>query len=233
MLKIKKIEKIHDDIYLIGGSGLSGPGDCLVYLIESDEGLILIDCGVNRSSAELILNNIDYLNLNINSLKYLILTHCHIDHIGAAYFFQNRLKLKIITHNIESVIIEGNKHPEWIGADFYGVEYKPCRVDIKLQGNLSELSFGDKILRFLFTPGHTPGGISPFLDFKGKRILFGQDIHGPLMRGFGSNLKDYLNSMQKLLDLNADILCEGHFGIYKPSNKVKEYIQKYINHYSR
>jgi len=37
--------------------------------------------------------------------------------------------------------------------------------------------------------------------------------------------------MQKLLALNADILCEGHFGIYRSKDKVKDYIERYIEEY--
>lgn len=40
--------------------------------------------------------------------------------------------------------------------------------------------------------------------------MFGQDLHGPFNDSFLSNLQDYQLSMQKLLDLDADILCEGH-----------------------
>jgi len=47
------------------------------------------------------------------------------------------------------------------------------------------------------------------------------------MASFGSNLQDYQKSMQKLLDLKADILCEGHFGVFQPADKVYSYIKGY------
>jgi len=31
-------------------------------------------------------------------------------------------------------------------------------------------------------------------------------------------------SMQKLLDLEADILCEGHSGIFQPGHQVRQYM---------
>ena len=34
--------------------------------------------------------------------------------------------------------------------------------------------------------------------------------------------------MNKLLELKADILCEGHFGIYKPKERVERYIKGYL-----
>ncbi len=72
----------------------------------------------------------------------------------------------------------------------------------------------------------------PFiLTGKVKRVLFGQDLHGPLLEEFGSNLDDWDRSTKKLLDLNADILCEGHFGIYKTKKEVKDYILSYRRQY--
>jgi glyoxylase-like metal-dependent hydrolase (beta-lactamase superfamily II) len=97
-------------------------------------------------------------------------------------------------------------------------------VDVKF--NLSEeiLSVGEEKLVCLHTPGHTPGSICIYLDLHEKRILFAQDLHGPLLEEFGSNLEDWDHSTSKLLDLNADILCEGHFGICKTKKDVKDYI---------
>jgi glyoxylase-like metal-dependent hydrolase (beta-lactamase superfamily II) len=60
-----------------------------------------------------------------------------------------------------------------------------------------------------------------------KKILFGQDIHGPYFLK-GSNVAQALLSLQKLVDLRADILCEGHFGIYQPAAEVKRYIEGYL-----
>ncbi|MBD3228774.1 MAG: MBL fold metallo-hydrolase [Candidatus Lokiarchaeota archaeon] len=233
MILMVKIKNIHDDIYLIGGSGLSGPGDCMIYLIASDEGLIMIDSGVDKNSVDRLVQNIRGLNFDPQDLTALILTHCHIDHTGGASTIQKLFDVKIIAHKIEAQVIEGKEHSERIGAYFYGVDYEPCSVDLKIKDDYEELNYGNKQLKILFTPGHTPGGISPYIDVEEKRVLFGQDIHGPLMKGFGSNRRNFLNSLQKLLELDADILCEGHFGIYEPHEKVEKYIRKYIKQYSK
>ncbi len=52
-------------------------------------------------------------------------------------------------------------------------------------------------------------------------------MHGPIIPGV-SNFEDYQKSLRKLLDLNADILCEGHFGIFHPASEVQRYIKQYI-----
>ncbi|MBP1697936.1 MAG: beta-lactamase domain protein [Deltaproteobacteria bacterium] len=96
---------------------------------------------------------------------------------------------------------------------------------MKLNSSDEILTFEKQTIVCLHTPGHTPGSISIIVDKDGKRLLFAQDIHGPLLKEFGSNLTEYDRSTQKLLDLNADILCEGHFGIYPTKKQVKEYIR--------
>jgi glyoxylase-like metal-dependent hydrolase (beta-lactamase superfamily II) len=104
-------------------------------------------------------------------------------------------------------------------------------VDVKFNNPEEVLRIGEEKIICLHTPGHTSGSISIYLDKNGKRILFGQDLHGPLLEEFGSNLGDWDRSTQKLLDLDADILCEGHFGIYKTKREVKDYILSYRRQY--
>jgi hypothetical protein len=47
-----------------------------------------------------------------------------------------------------------------------------------------------------------------------KKILFGQDVHGPIHPDLESNVDDYQRSLKLMLDLDADILCEGHYGFF-------------------
>jgi len=44
----------------------------------------------------------------------------------------------------------------------------------------------------------------------GLKVLFSQDIHGPIHPELLSVSEDYLESLQEIRSLNADILCEGH-----------------------
>ncbi|MFW9949136.1 MAG: MBL fold metallo-hydrolase, partial [Candidatus Thorarchaeota archaeon] len=110
-----------------------------------------------------------------------------------------------------------------------GVDYKPVRLERRFKGDLETLRLGLYEFQCIHTPGHTPGSISILLEVEDIKILFGQDIHGPFYKSFGSNLEDYQTSMQKLLDLNADILCEGHFGIIKPASEVTRFIQRHMD----
>jgi hypothetical protein len=67
------------------------------------------------------------------------------------------------------------------------------------------------------------------VDIDKQRVLFGQDIHGPYYPHWGADPMLAKLSLQKLIDLKSDILCEGHFGIYQPAAAVKRYIQQYVD----
>jgi glyoxylase-like metal-dependent hydrolase (beta-lactamase superfamily II) len=113
----------------------------------------------------------------------------------------------------------------------YGVDYKPVKVDTILKGEREEMLLGDLKFNFLHTPGHTPGSISVYIDTKDGRVLFGQDIHGPFSPAWGSNLEAWRESMHKLIDLKADVLCEGHAGVYR-GKEIEEYIESCLERFS-
>ncbi|MEA3273835.1 MAG: hypothetical protein U9Q81_00740 [Pseudomonadota bacterium] len=53
-------------------------------------------------------------------------------------------------------------------------------------------------------------------------------MHGPLHPSLLSSREDYLGSLQRLLELNADILCEGHFGIFRGKKAVRDFIRQFM-----
>ena len=120
-------------------------------------------------------------------------------------------------------------HDKETAAKWYGVDYNPVKLTKRLRGDLEVLKFGNYEFQCIHTPGHTPGSISILIETEdNKKILFAQDVHGPIIPGV-SDYKDYQNSLQKLLDLKVDVLCEGHFGIFQPAGEVQRYIKKYID----
>lgn len=225
----KDSEEIIAGVYLIGGPGVTQADDAAVYLIDFAGTLVMIDSGAGRSSSQLV-RNMEMLGLNPASLSQVILTHCHIDHIGSAPYFREKYGAKIVIHELDARALETGDSVR-TAANWYGTTFPPTKVDQKLTGAHEILKFGDEELHCLHTPGHTPGSISIYLDRAGKRVLFGQDIHGPFNQAFGSDIEAWKKSMQALLDLDADILCEGHFGIYQPKNKVRDYIERYLEEY--
>lgn len=225
----KEMEEILQGVYLIGGPGVSAAEDAAVYLIDFGGELVLIDAGAGGSSSQLV-RNIEMLGLDPNALSHVILTHCHIDHIGSAPFFREKYGAKIVIHERDAEALETGDSIR-TAANWYGTTFPPTTIDHQLKGAQEVLKFGNEDLYCLHTPGHTPGSVSVYLDRAENRILFGQDIHGPFHQAFGSDIKAWKKSMHALLALQADILCEGHFGIYQPKNKVREYIERYVEEY--
>jgi glyoxylase-like metal-dependent hydrolase (beta-lactamase superfamily II) len=224
-----KTEEIIGGIYLIGGPNITSSDDAAIYLINFAGDLVLIDAGAGRSSTQ-IVRNIEMLGLNPANISHLILIHCHIDHIGSAPFFNKQYGTKILIHELDARAVETGDSLK-TAANWYGTIFPPTQVDQKLKGSHEILKFGQQELHCLHTPGHTPGSIALYLDRDGKRVLFGQDIHGPFNAAFGSDIESWKKSMQILLALNADILCEGHFGIYQPKDNVRDYIERYLEEY--
>ena len=216
------MREVYRNIYHLGDSG------CSVYLVntESDDGLVLIDSGMSIP----LIKKISKINLNPKNINHCIITHCHIDHIAVCYDLKDTINknIKFYAHDLDADAIEQKGFDSKTAASWYGVNYKPVKLEKRFKEDLEILKFDLYEFQCIHTPGHTPGSIAIFLEIEGTKILFGQDIHGPFMKSFGSNMDDYQESMQKLLDLKADILCEGHFGIFQPADKVYKYIKGYM-----
>lgn len=226
---MSKAKGICDRVYAVGGSDLSAPEDAFVYLVDAGSELVLVDAGVGYSISR-IEDNIRSLGFEPAAVWHIIATHCHIDHIGGLFAWRERYGSKIIAHDLDRAGIEGENNA-LTAASMYGVDYRPVKVDTLLKGETQELVLGDMKFHFLHTPGHTPGSISVYIDTRDGRVLFGQDIHGPFSPDWGSDLQMWRASMQKLLALRADVLCEGHAGVYR-GDKVGKYIESYLKRYS-
>ncbi len=223
-------ELIAEGVYLVGGMDLSHPQDAAVYVVSCGEELVMIDSGAGRDP-DAIVENIQEAHLDPRAITTLVLTHCHVDHIGSATFFRENYQCSIVAHDLDADAIEsGDK--TLTAARWYNTTLPRVIVDRRLKGANEIINCGEHQLHCLHTPGHTPGSISIYMDRQGSRILFGQDIHGPFSREFNSDIVRWRASMKQLLDLKADILCEGHFGIYKPRERVERYIQGYLDQYS-
>ena len=221
-----KAEVIADGVYLVGGPGVSHSEDATVFVVTFPEELVMIDSGTGKSAGRLV-KNIEDSGLDPSKISTVILTHCHIDHIGAAPYFREHFGSRLVVHELDAEAIEKGD-PVLTAANWYGTNLPPTPVDKKLKGDHEVLVFGSEELHCLHTPGHTPGSISIYLDRGGKRILFGQDIHGPFLPSFKSNVTLWRRSMEKLLALNADILCEGHYGIFSGRQRAAAYIRSQL-----
>jgi glyoxylase-like metal-dependent hydrolase (beta-lactamase superfamily II) len=225
-----RIQTIAEGIYMIGGPDISRSDDATSFIIDFKGELVMIDAGAGGSS-RILQSNMEDGGLDPKAISTLILTHNHIDHIGSAHYFRTNFGCKILIHELDADAVEEGD-PVKTAASCYGAHFPPTPVDRKMKGDHEVFPFGGEDLHCLHTPGHTPGSMSIYIDRGGKRVLFGQDIHGPFLDIFGSDIDRWKQSMAKLLALEADILCEGHFGIFQPKEQIRKYISRYLRNYS-
>jgi glyoxylase-like metal-dependent hydrolase (beta-lactamase superfamily II) len=199
----------------------------MAYLIVGTPS-ILIDAGAGPSANDILIL-LEKAGVAGNNLGFLFLTHCHVDHIGgAAYFKEHFPGLKIVAHAGDAKAIQTGD-PVKTAATWYGTNLPPLEIDNLFEGDKKIIEAAPTFLTLLHTPGHTPGSCVAVVEREGHRILFGQDIHGPFMPEFGSDLSKWHISMERLLGLEADILCEGHYGIIVGKEAVRHFIQQYLH----
>ena len=201
--------------YIIGGkqmilkrlqvqTPLPEPTNCYIIADEIAKEAMVIDPG---GEAGKIIEMLRVLNVN---LKYIYLTHCHGDHIGALKELKKEMGGKILIHRVES---ENILNPEvtlssYIGKD--GVELEAdSRVDEKDKIHIGAIEF-----EVIHTPGHTNG--STCLYAEKEKMLFSGDtmFHGTWGRcdlPTGSFEEIIKSITEKLLKLPDDtIVYPGH-----------------------
>ncbi|MFW9772716.1 MAG: MBL fold metallo-hydrolase, partial [Candidatus Thorarchaeota archaeon] len=151
------MREVVKNVYHVGDSG------CSVYLVdtESKDGLVLIDCGMSLE----MIKKITKKGLDPQDIKHCILSHYHIDHTYACNDLkQFNKQVKFYAHELDALAIEERGHEKETAARWYGVDYKPVKLEKKFKEDLEILKFGSYNFQCIHTPGHTPGSISILLE---------------------------------------------------------------------
>jgi glyoxylase-like metal-dependent hydrolase (beta-lactamase superfamily II) len=104
-------------------------------------------------------------------------------------------------------------------------------IDFDGRGALVDSGCGRSVERLIDNVrscGLDPGSVVYLTESCGQKVVFGQDVHGPLDPSFRSDPAAYQASLERLLSLGADILCEGHFGIYEGKAAVASFIRSFL-----
>ncbi len=218
--------QISENLWQVAGPELTAPEDAAAYLVRLGPAAALIDAGCGEAVPDLLANIGRVLPLEV-PVTHLLLTHCHFDHTGGAEAVAGHLGCRIVAHALDAVFLEAGDHAA-TAASWYGRRMAPLRIDHKIQGAQQSIAVGNGEIQAYHCPGHSPGSMVFTADLDGHKILFGQDIHGPLHPSLRSDRGDYLRSLQFILELNADILCEGHYGIFRGRDDVRTFIASFL-----
>ena len=218
--------EILSNLWQVGGPGFTSPDDAAVYLLRFGDRAVLIDAGCGKENDALKSNIKRCLNKNIK-VEYLLLTHCHFDHTGGAEALRKEFGCQSVCHALDAVYLEDGDS-EVTAASWYGSRLQPFSIDVKIEGDQQTLKVGDGRITAHHWPGHSPGSMVYTTEMEGQTILFGQDVHGPLHPSLLSDAAAYQASLKKLLDFGADILCEGHFGVYRGKKAVRRFIHSFM-----
>lgn len=226
--------QILKNIFQVGGD-LNGitfdqPGalwnDGNSYIIKTDQGLIMIDCGCGNTMDQ-IFENMRYWDLLPDDIRVCLLTHPHYDHAGGGHILKDKGVKFIAIQETAEAVASGD---ERCCGYLYHKTFTPFAVDqtVSDEETISVLGVEFTIIHL---PGHSMGCTAYSLIWKGKHIVFSGDVIGTLLGGdFGwSGSIDfdktiYTRSLRKFAKLDMDIMLPGHGLIYfhKPRIRVEE-----------
>ncbi len=110
------------------------------------------------------------------SVKYILLTHAHFDHVGALGYIKDKFGGEILMHRGDLPLLENAS----VSAGFFGLSVpEPPPPDGFVEDG-DEIQFGGLNMRVIHVPGHSPGGVAYLLpadrDSKHGKHLFTGDI---------------------------------------------------------
>lgn len=168
----------------------------------------VVDPGI--SSIEEQKTFTDFMTNQKLNIKFLINTHCHIDHILGCKFVKEKFNPVYYVPEKDLVLLENAQKQ----AQMFDIVFEEPPKPNKLISEETELFLGNSKINFLFTPGHTPGEFCLYLE-KEKicitgDVLFKEGIGRTDL--FGGDYDTLIHSIEnKILSLPDDVkIYPGH-----------------------
>jgi metallo-beta-lactamase class B len=198
--------RIFDNLYYIGTKGVA------TFAITTTDGIIMIDAGYPDRVEPTLIAGMKKVGLDPAKIKYVIVTHGHVDHFGGSFYLQEHYGAHVALSAIDWDQIApkpGKKQPEG--------EAPPRRDVVAVDGQ--PITLGDVQVTPVLIPGHTPGSMGMIFPVKeGGQThmvgLFGSLILSASKRVPVPTFQEYLRSIDHFADVSrrmrVDVELENH-----------------------
>jgi metallo-beta-lactamase class B len=205
--------KVFDNLYFLGQTEFS------VWAITTSQGIILLDAIFDYSVEDEVVGGLKKLGLDPTQIKYVMVSHGHLDHSGGAKFLQERFGARLLMSAADYDLLDRD-NPSW----------KPRRDLVVTDGQ--QLTLGDTTVTFYITPGHTEGTVSTIFPVRdGSRRHVVAEWGGTLFN-FGPirpRLQAYAASAERFKQIaakaGADVMLSNHT-VYDGSKTKLPAVQK-------
>ena len=215
--------KIIGNLYFVGSHHAS------THIIDTSEGLIMIDSGYPQT-LYLVLANLFDLGFNFRDIKYIVHSQGHYDHLGATKALVELTGAKTFLGKDDLPYADGTLDLTW--AKELGTEYCEAFTPDVLLSDGDTITLGNTTIKCISTPGHSPGTMSFFFDVYDGDNTYKCAMHGGVglnsMRkevlekyGLSTDCRlDFINGLNKVRELPVDIFIGNHVGNNKTEEKA-------------
>ena len=172
---------IYGPVWYVGDSWVC------VHLVDTGDGLLLIDSG-NCGATAMLIQCIWEAGFNPRDVRWIIHSHGHLDHIGGANFFRRMFGTQLLLGKPDAEMYRQRPELSFI-QDTHNTTDTLFVPDVEIDDG-DVMTFGSITMRFRTVPGHTAGCVALFFDADGPQGVKRFGYYG----GFGFNTlqKDYL-----------------------------------------